>query len=74
MHIAISGNIGSGKTTLASKLATHYGWQIEFESVEENPYLSDFYGDMPKWAFHLQVYFLQSGKTNPGQPKFHYSG
>ena len=60
MHIAISGNIGSGKTTLASKLASHYGWQIEFESVEENPYLSDFYGDMPKWAFHLQVYFLHS--------------
>ncbi|MDO6436181.1 deoxynucleoside kinase [Cyclobacterium sp. 1_MG-2023] len=60
MHIAISGNIGSGKTTLASKLAAHYGWQIEFESVEENPYLSDFYGDMPKWAFHLQVYFLHS--------------
>jgi len=60
MHIAISGNIGSGKTTLASKLATHYGWQIEFESVEESPYLSDFYGDMPKWAFHLQVYFLHS--------------
>ena len=60
MHIAISGNIGSGKTTLAAKLAAHYGWQIEFESVEENPYLSDFYSDMPKWAFHLQVYFLHS--------------
>jgi len=60
MHIAISGNIGSGKTSLASKLATHYGWQIEFESVEENPYLTDFYTDMPKWAFHLQVFFLHS--------------
>jgi len=60
MHIAISGNIGSGKTSLASKLAAHYGWQIELESVEENPYLTDFYTDMPKWAFHLQVFFLHS--------------
>ncbi|WP_339925145.1 deoxynucleoside kinase [uncultured Cyclobacterium sp.] len=60
MHIAISGNIGSGKTSLASKLSAHYGWQIEFESVEENPYLADFYNDMPKWAFHLQVFFLHS--------------
>lgn len=60
MHIAISGNIGSGKTSLASKLSAHYGWQIEFESVEENPYLTDFYTDMPKWAFHLQVFFLHS--------------
>jgi deoxyadenosine/deoxycytidine kinase len=60
MHIAISGNIGSGKTTLASKLARHYGWKAEFESVDENPYLSDFYKDMPLWAFHLQVYFLHS--------------
>jgi deoxyadenosine/deoxycytidine kinase len=60
MHIAISGNIGSGKTTLATKLAAHYGWKVAFESVEENPYLSDFYNDMPKWAFHLQVFFLHS--------------
>ena len=60
MHIAISGNIGSGKTSLASKLSAHYGWQIELESVEENPYLTDFYTDMPKWAFHLQVFFLHS--------------
>jgi|TARA_R110002096_G_scaffold2371_5_gene12340 deoxyadenosine/deoxycytidine kinase len=60
MHIAISGNIGSGKTSLAVKLAAHYGWQTEFESVEDNPYLSDFYKDMTKWSFHLQVFFLQS--------------
>ncbi len=59
-HIAISGNIGSGKTTLAEKLAKHYGWVPLFESVEDNPYLRDFYGDMSRWAFHLQVYFLNS--------------
>ncbi|WP_375582448.1 deoxynucleoside kinase [Cyclobacterium xiamenense] len=60
MHIAVSGNIGSGKTTLAEKLAGHYGWSAEFESVEENPYLEDFYENMRKWAFHLQVHFLHS--------------
>ncbi|WP_370090367.1 deoxynucleoside kinase [Ekhidna sp.] len=60
MHIAVSGNIGAGKTTLTEMLAKHYGWQAEFESVEDNPYLEDFYGDMHKWAFHLQVYFLNS--------------
>lgn len=59
-HIAICGNIGSGKTTLAEKLAKHYGWSPLFESVEHNPYLRDFYGDMPRWAFHLQIYFLNS--------------
>lgn len=59
-HIAISGNIGSGKTTLAEKLAKHYNWIPLFESVEDNPYLRDFYGDMSRWAFHLQVYFLNS--------------
>lgn len=59
-HIAVSGNIGAGKTTLTEKLAKHYGWQPEFEDVEDNPYLADFYGDMPKWSFHLQVYFLNS--------------
>ncbi|MCY7351896.1 MAG: deoxynucleoside kinase [Cytophagaceae bacterium] len=60
MHIAITGNIGAGKTTLAQKLADHFGWQIFHEAVEGNPYLSDFYGDMQRWAFHLQVYFLRS--------------
>jgi deoxyadenosine/deoxycytidine kinase len=59
-HIAICGNIGSGKTTLTLKLARHYGWQALLESVEDNPYLRDFYEDMPKWAFHLQIYFLNS--------------
>ena len=59
-HIAICGNIGSGKTTLAEKLAKHYGWTALFESVDHNPYLRDFYQDMSKWAFHLQIYFLNS--------------
>ncbi len=59
-HIAIAGNIGSGKTTLAAKLGKHYGWQVLFESVEDNPYLRDFYEDMKRWAFHLQIYFLNS--------------
>ncbi|MEP2275465.1 MAG: deoxynucleoside kinase [Reichenbachiella sp.] len=59
-HIAVSGNIGAGKTTLTSMLAKHYGWLAEYEDVEDNPYLADFYGDMSKWSFHLQVYFLNS--------------
>jgi deoxyadenosine/deoxycytidine kinase len=59
-HIAIAGNIGSGKTTLATKLGKHYGWQVLYESVENNPYLRDFYQDMKRWAFHLQIYFLNS--------------
>lgn len=59
-HIAISGNIGSGKTTLAEKLSRHYGWTALYESVDHNPYLRDFYGDMTRWAFHLQIYFLNS--------------
>lgn len=60
MYIAVAGNIGSGKTTLTSKLAKHYGWATEFEAVDNNPYLEDFYQDMERWAFHLQVYFLNS--------------
>jgi len=59
-HIAISGNIGSGKTTLAEKLSKHYGWTPLYESVDTNPYLKDFYTDMTRWAFHLQIYFLNS--------------
>lgn len=58
MHIAIAGNIGSGKTTLTSLLAKHYHWEPHFERVEENPYLHDFYDDMQKWSFNLQVYLL----------------
>jgi len=60
MHIAISGNIGSGKTTLTEKLSKHYNWIPNYESVDNNPYLKDFYEDMPRWAFHLQIYFLNS--------------
>ncbi|MBQ9440716.1 MAG: deoxynucleoside kinase [Paludibacteraceae bacterium] len=58
MHIAIAGNIGSGKTTLTNMLAKYYGWQPRFESVEFNPYLEDFYADMSRWSFNLQIYFL----------------
>ncbi len=58
MHIAIAGNIGSGKTTLTKMLAAHYGWTPRFESVDFNPYLADFYNDMERWSFNLQVYFL----------------
>lgn len=60
MHIAITGNIGAGKTTLAKQLARHYGWEVLYEAVDGNPYLADFYEDMPRWAFNLQVYFLNS--------------
>ena len=58
MHIAIAGNIGSGKTTLTKMLAAHYGWTPRFESVDFNPYLADFYEDMERWSFNLQIYFL----------------
>ena len=58
MHIAVAGNIGCGKTTLTNMLAKHYGWEPRFESVEFNPYLEDFYADMGRWSFNLQVYFL----------------
>lgn len=58
MHIAIAGNIGSGKTTLTKLLAVRYGWTPRFEPVDNNPYLEDFYHDMNRWSFNLQVYFL----------------
>lgn len=58
MHIAIAGNIGSGKTTLTNMLAQRYGWTPRFEPVDNNPYLSDFYNDMERWSFNLQIYFL----------------
>jgi deoxyadenosine/deoxycytidine kinase len=60
MHIAVAGNIGSGKTTLAKLLAKHYGWEAHYENVDENPYLNDFYEDMQRWSFNLQIYFLNS--------------
>lgn len=58
MHIAVAGNIGSGKTTLTRMLAQHYGWEPKYEDVDVNPYLSDFYNDMQRWSFNLQIYFL----------------
>lgn len=60
MHIAIAGNIGSGKTTLTGLLAKHYGWEAQYEDVDDNPYLNDFYEDMQRWSFNLQIYFLNS--------------
>jgi deoxyadenosine/deoxycytidine kinase len=60
MHIAIAGNIGAGKSTLTGLLAKHYKWEPHYESLENNPYISDFYEDMQRWSFNLQVYFLNS--------------
>lgn len=60
MHIAIAGNIGSGKTTLTSLLSKHYKWQAHYEDADDNPYLNDFYTDMQRWSFNLQVYFLNN--------------
>ena len=60
MHIAIAGNIGSGKTTLTKLLSEHYSWEPQFEDVDDNPYLNDFYKDMQRWSFNLQIYFLKS--------------
>ncbi|HEX6225491.1 MAG TPA: deoxynucleoside kinase [Chryseolinea sp.] len=59
-HIAIAGNIGAGKTTLTEMLSKHYKWIPQFENVDTNPYLFDFYEDMPRWSFNLQIYFLNS--------------
>lgn len=59
-HLAIAGNIGAGKTTLTTLLAKHFGWKPHFESVDQNPYLTDFYNDMSRWSFNLQVYFLNN--------------
>lgn len=60
MHIAVAGNIGSGKTTLAEKLSKHFGWEPHYEKIEDNPYLISFYDDMQRWSFNLQIYFLNS--------------
>lgn len=59
MHIAVAGNIGSGKTTLTTMLAKHYGWRPQFEPVIENPYLEDYYGDIRRWSLNLEIYFLK---------------
>lgn len=60
MHIAVTGNIGAGKTTLTTMLSKHYKWEAQFEDVDQNPYLDDFYKDMSQWSFALQIYFLGS--------------
>ena len=59
MHIAIAGNIGSGKSTLTQLLAKHYGWEAHYEAVDQNPYLKDYYNDIHRWSFNLEVYFLK---------------
>jgi deoxyadenosine/deoxycytidine kinase len=60
MHVAVAGNIGSGKTTLTSLLSKHYKWEAHYEDADDNPYLNDFYEDMQRWSFNLQVYFLNA--------------
>jgi len=60
MHIAIAGNIGSGKTTLTTMLANHFKWEAHYEDVSQNPYINDFYEDMQRWSFNLQIYFLNN--------------
>ena len=72
MHIAIAGNIGSGKTALTKLLAKHYDWDPQFEAMDDNPYITDFYDDMQRWSFNLQIYFLHTrfsslirAKSNP---------
>jgi len=63
MHVAIAGNIGSGKTTLTNLLGKHFNWDTHYEDVEQNPYLNDFYDDMQRWSFNLQIYYLNSRFT-----------
>jgi len=60
LHIAISGNIGSGKTTLTGLLAKHFGWEAHFEDADDNPYINDFYAEMQRWSFNMQIYFLNN--------------
>jgi deoxyadenosine/deoxycytidine kinase len=76
MHIAIAGNIGSGKTTLTSLLAKHFKWEPHYEDVVDNPYLDDFYHQMERWSFNLQIYFLNSRfrqVIHPGKRKESHS-
>ncbi len=60
MHIAIAGNIGSGQTTLTKLLSKHYDWEPHDEAMDDNPYITDFYDDMMRWSFNLQIYFLHT--------------
>jgi deoxyadenosine/deoxycytidine kinase len=60
LHVAVSGNIGSGKTTLTELLSKHYGWNAHFEDADENPYINDFYAEMQRWSFNMQIYFLNN--------------
>ena len=60
MHIAVAGNIGSGKSTLTSLLSKHFGWDAHYEDADDNPYMNDFYNDMQRWSFNLQIYFLNT--------------
>jgi len=69
MHIAIAGNIGAGKTTLTTMLSKHYGWTPQYEEVESNPYIEDFYNDMQRWSFNLQIFFLHNRFNNLVQLK-----
>ena len=67
LFIAVAGNIGAGKSSLTRLLGQHFGWKPYFESVDDNPYLADFYGDMTRWSFHLQIYFLSKRlRSSPG--------
>mgnify|MGYP000973075048 CR=1 FL=1 len=59
-YVAVAGNIGAGKTTLCTQLGKNFGWEVQYESTDDNPYLNDFYGDMQRWSFNLQIYFLNS--------------
>ena len=59
-YVAVAGNIGAGKTTLCTQLGKNFGWEVQYESTDDNPYLNDFYGDMKRWSFNPQVYFLNS--------------
>lgn len=60
LHVAVSGNIGSGKTTLTGLLGKHYGWEPHFEDVDNNPYINDFYAEMQRWSFNMQIYYLNN--------------
>lgn len=60
LHVAVSGNIGSGKTTLTGLLSKHYGWESHYEDVDGNPYINDFYAEMQRWSFNMQIYYLNN--------------